>query len=1064
MPSFNSQIRVASCIKRKLPYLHISTVNHLDSTKSSIAWTTFTLGGWQSNPWDYHLALSSNNFLAFSNLSVVFTAFTLSGWQANEWDYNLNTVSNNFLLYKPTGLLEALSRIIVNVKDVKQKFTELIRSMSNIKYSKAALENTEAYVDANAVVPITDSVLMISWRGSTATPNDYVVIEYKDSDGVWRDISNSLNYIVSNGELFVKPTFQWEKIEPVDEGEVISYDLRIATDYYFNHIVVEANDIETNQYTLTDAQKIATEQTYFWSVRSKDNYGNASAWSEPRYFTVYTYDNNLVTEIGGVKRLLIPFDRYQYNWFVGNLPNGMYSYAIYKYNSTTNQFSPIVSRLGGGKLFIVDHNSINPPIICNTVYDQQRYMLSFDVQIYDTKYRKYNIKSIEYANQRGQITGQSAPNFDITAHQWHTIPFSEVNGNKKNLSSNPFLEKHGVFIWSQPGRRERNKKFTYNLQIGSEPVLYQKDFYYAYRNYYNDGTSSNWIVQKFDYSDKKHWEKSEYVINKLELDSFLAKPKYYGKANPYGIIMNKTKFDLPFENGMQNKFDFRIFLTDIDNPLLQYNKVERVIIDPVEFYLVGITNIILDLTNIEDEYYELHDAEIQKIINQHNNLNFYWRVQSNDQLNTSPWSTAQISPSFNIHHFEWYVKNDDNFVSSDYIVLRVTLELAEEFRTYQYPRFEWMGKVNSEIEQYYTQIERLQMDESKYSAVLQSQNRQYINYLKNRVFQIRLRVFEHLVSQGAIANPALYYVQNVHDKPIVINGQYTSDLDFRLTHATNEKDIKSSDQWSGALYKFQLDSSPSFDSQKGQPLRELKTRGRVCKNSSYRQCFLVTGDPYSCRWMGRMCPGFSVSLDLLDAADPSYSPVNPPNEYINPDNGARYQRIPREQWKDFFDAGSCPMQNGQPCAKYDLVESNMQEHTCNICGEPKYYDFIAVSNQGGYSILEDAYSQINPMGFAGVTIIDVNGKEISPWDRLIKQNELRNLKPNFVSLDLLRSQLPGEMNGDILDMKNELPIINSYFDKDLLDTVSDDISFNAIGGWYVLPSGNNDKINIVEII
>lgn len=1067
MPGFRSQIRAVSTLKVKRPYLSVIGANSLTETKEDRVWRSITLAGWQTNQWDPHLAASTLNSLINTNYTTVFKGITLAGWQHNDWGFQFNAYSNSFLFAKAEGIVESIARVITTVSDLKLASSTQAKASSNIQYQRSDLEDIEAYFDFDESTRTVDSVLVFSWRGSITSNNDFIFVEYKNqSDGPWRDISDSLNYIVAHSsQEYVTPSFFWDDIPAIDENEEISYDLIIAYDHQLKNVVREISDITESSHTLEYANRLATGLTYYWAVRAKDTYGGVSDWSIVKSFHAYQHDPTFITNVNGTKRLLIPYSDYEYAWYTGNLPNGLYGYSIYKYNSVTGTSVPIVPPTGGGRLFIVDHNTTNPPEIVNAEYDDQQYLLKFDVKIYDSLHRKYNVKRVQYADQRDKIIGEEPLNFDVQAHNWKDIPLSELRGRRKNLESNPFINAQSTMTWSFSGRRESGKIYTYNLQISSEQIAYMKNFKWAYRAYYQNDSPGPWVEQDFDYNDESFWNKESYNIGGT-LESFLDMPRYFGKAKRNGIVMNKTRFPLAAETGMQEKFDFRLYYDDVENPILERSSIEsdHLTLLPTDFY-GEITNVIVDLEGIEQEYYELYPAEIQKILNQHSNLDFFWQVQVNDGIDTSGWSRAKRSDEFNVHHFEWYTLIDAEFNSSDFYVLRVELELAEEYRKYEFPKFEWMAKVNTEIEQYYAQIERLEQDFDKYSPALQSQNQAYINYLKTRVFAIRLRVYEHILAQGLLEDPVVYYNQNVHDLPVLdSNGARTSDLDFGFNGRISEKDIKGGvslttgeQEWSSVMSKFRLDRTREFDSQEGKPLREYKATGRACKNEAFTQCFLSTGDPYSCPWVGKLCPGFSVSRDRLTD---SFSVEDPDGTLQT------YPTIEPEDWEEFFSPGDCPMQDGGPCYKFDVTEHNMQEHTCEVCGEPRYLQFITVGNDGGYSLLEDYYSQINPIGFANVNIVSRSGENLSSsrWNPVASKGQTRQPKPSFLGFEMIKSQLPGELNSDVLDTKNQRPLSNSYFNESLLaEDSGTDLGVDLTGGWHPNPSGADAKFHVIEI-
>jgi len=200
----------------------------------------------------------------------------------------------------------------------------------------------------------------------------------------------------------------------------------------------------------------------------------------------------------------------------------------------------------------------------------------------------------------------------LESHSWKDIALSEISGNKKSLESDPFISTQNVLSWNFSGVKDSQKTYTYDVWVSSgEPFL--KNFKWAYRS------TGDWIEQDFDFDNNNFWRRQSIPSSSIVFQ--VPQEKYYGKANPYGIIMNRTRFDFPDSA----QYDFKIILEDEIVFEISVND-DHLTLTPKQFYDMGITNIILDLTNIQQEAYELYSMEVEKILSQNSNLDFQWQV------------------------------------------------------------------------------------------------------------------------------------------------------------------------------------------------------------------------------------------------------------------------------------------------------------------------------------------------------------------------------------------------------------------------------------------------------
>lgn len=80
--------------------------------------------------------------------------------------------------------------------------------------------------------------------------------------------------------------FDWSDVSD-DSG--ITYTLQIALDSDFNAILLNKTGLETSEYTLTEEEKLESDQTdtpHYWRVKAVDGAQNESGWTYPRLFYV----------------------------------------------------------------------------------------------------------------------------------------------------------------------------------------------------------------------------------------------------------------------------------------------------------------------------------------------------------------------------------------------------------------------------------------------------------------------------------------------------------------------------------------------------------------------------------------------------------------------------------------------------------------------------------------------------------------------------------------------------------------------------------------------------------
>lgn len=1000
-----------------------------------------------------------------------------------------------------SGIYETLFRPIVDIRSTARSMDDQQRLHGNTLYSFANQGSTDVYHDLDEPIQTVDNVKIISWYGPSA-PDDYVSIEYRRrrDDGVWEnewhDIYKTLPYVIADNGL-VKPEFSWSAV--VDsENHDVTYDLVIAHDYGLENTVLVKTGLVDTSYVLTDGESLDTDRTYFWSIRTHDSIGDVSEWAPVRVFQTFEFLPPIARVIDGSNKVLIPFRNYMHEWNVSNLEAGMYQYAVRKIKIDGSESVDIVPRIGAGaRYLIVDHDATNPPVITNLFYDPQAYKLGFDVKILDSKFRTYDIKSVSFATQQAKITGKDGTGYYLQSYNWHQIPLTELVGRKKNMGSNPYISNNAILGWVNNARRVQGKTYTYDVQVHSTSSPFISNVRYGYRSYLSDGTWSAWTMNDLDHENPSFFTPPRGY--RPDTPPARYSSPYYGKARRTGYVMNTVyltanvgRDDLKWEFGLFDETGNAVYTEQSTRPF--------VAIKPDRFFDAGLTNVMLDLAGIEEEYYELHAIEIDKISSLHSNKDFFWRVRSFDGMDYSPWSSIQVSKDFNIHSFQWDVRNNDDFTSTNFVVVKVELALSVPVRKFQYPNFRWLKIGNPQIEQYIDQIRAMEARKAELPSYLSSIYDAYISYLKRRILDVRNYVLDGLIEDDYfddLASFENFIATNMVDGAVVYeNGGYVSELDVHDDFMELTKDLESDySRWSSLLYNWKLDfKNRRFSSQEGKPLRIYDKIGMSCENATYSKCYLTTGSKTSCPWFGRsdlgFCKGFVTSMEVSGNTNddmPLPADLNSaPDPEVDPEGYARYlaDNPTLDQLYDIeesahateeidlvFDQGACPMAvgaalgvSGGPCAKYKQIDSIHSQKKCEICGEKRYEQMLGARSDNSDILTNDIFSYINPAGFAA-TSITLNGEEVSTWGPLGNRGQSLNPQMAFTGLSLKKTQLPGELNGDFLDAANESVIKNPFFNSPLQSEsqFTEDPGVYT-DGWHPIEKSDTSEAQVIEII
>lgn len=1092
MANIGVSIRASGYVKVKSEDIRISSFGITSTfTAPEYIYTPSTFRFLHNNIFDVFSSINQSAINSNTNTEDLFAANSFRFFQTSSGRPFINTFSSGFNFIQASGIYETLARPIVEVKQKSIKSSKQERLSGYTKYSFANQQPTDTYLDLSEPIQTIDTIKNIVWWGS-ANKNEYISIEYRkrNDDGIWdntwRDLSESQSYISANGQDTVSTRFSWSSSADNDENQTVTYDLIIAYDFGLTNIFLYKENLSSVEYTVLGDEKLDSDQIYFWSVRSRDSVGDVSEWSDIK--SIETFKNlppNVIIN-NNTKMIIIPFKQYSFDWNIGNLSSGFYQYAIKRVDNLGNLIEYVIPRNGVGRYFIVDHTSSNAPIIKNISYDPQSYTLNFDLQIRDSKFRDYDIKNVYYADQKDKITGKDKTGFYLDSYNWRSIPFSELAGRKKQLSSNPYISKNAILGWAFNENKEKGKKYTFDLQIHSESNPFLNKVVWAYKTYDSiTSTWSDWIKTDLDFEDPNYFTKPNGFVSSVRKNTTLP---YYGKANPVGIIMNNTYLRADYQQnhsawqfGLFDEFNNLKYQTTSNSPIVE--------IIPETFYNNDFTNIIIDLKNIEYEYYELWVHEIDKITSVIPNKDFFWRARTYDGYDYSSWSPVEKSNDFNTHHFEWIIKNDSNFKSTNFLVLKVEIELSEPVQRFEYPLFSWLSITNPQIDNYTYQIQTFEDKLNNMNDNIKPIYISYINYLKRKIIDVRNTVLDSLIENGYFENESDFQDfidKNINSNPVFrIDGAYNSEVDIQVNNMETVKSIIDDPQkWSTALYNFKLDL-------KNRSIRKYDKVGMACENEKYSKCYLVTGDKNSCPWIGKhelgFCKGFVGEINVHGNTKTFYDlPAginNPPDKDVDPEAYLNYlnenkgldelQEIIEANDSEqgislIFDAGNCPMAKGassnnpsSPCIRYKDIDNNFAQKTCEICNEERYPQFISSYNELSSKLSSDIYSDINPAGFA---FVDINSGESSSTP-LVGKGQSLDPRSSFINFKLKRIQLPGQLNADYLDDSNENTIKNPFFKKELqeIKDLSDNFG-EYLGGWFPIIKSETSFSEVAEII
>lgn len=1103
-------IRLDGHVAKSKPAISINSAAFVSffSPPDGLICTPFSYRFYQASFYKICLSTVSQAMTGSTTTSTVVTPFSYRFYQAAFSNPYMATSTAAWSLTKPDGYREGITRPIVNVVSDVQFFDESIRLIGNTVTPVGGQDSTIVYPDVNypedSIIDEVDFVKPFVWWGGEGL-DDYVYFEYRDAptpsnpNPAWRDIFDSQAWVLTNGQDKAGVTFIWDASSDVDESQTLTYELIIAFDFDLQNQFLLKTGIDTNSYSLDPSEYVDADQTYFWAIRAKDSVGDTSAWSTPKSFRTYRGDPPRVELIGGKRRVLIPFRQYHYDWQVGNLENGIYQYRIGIHGGDW-----IVPE-SAFRFISVNHDKNNPPEIINVYYDAHNYRLHFDIQIQDSRFRSYDVVSVEFADQTDKVTAPGAV-YNVASFDWHTIPSIELIGRRKRLTSNPYISRSATFGWFHNAPRKEQKKYTYDMRLSSSQTEYINDFKWGWRGNYAGGSVGDWEIQSFDRTLQSNFRRP--AIAMFGDETKYIQP-YYGKANPLDIVMNTAYFTWDRDTALT--YDFALFDED-DNIIadsLQNTDKNYARVKPIQFFQLGITNIILDLINIEDEFYELFPQEVDKILEAIPNQNFFWRVRANDEHDTSAWSLPQQSRAFNVHSFEWDVRNSEQFRSSDYVVIKVEIAPSVDVQPFEFPHFNWLNIHNPQIDQYRDQIRALEENKEQVESHLHSYYDSYIYYLEQRIKEVRNAVLNSLIEEGYfddVSNFQNFIDANVHSQPVMYNdGAYSSQLDIHDEYLERTKDLhnKVNGQypWSPAYYIWQMDiAGEDFASQEGKPLRSYDIAGMACENEQYKHCYLTTGDINSCPWYGRsdlgFCKGFLVESLRVHSTSGEEIPLvlggapNPPDQNADPEAFQQWAQTydlgsimassaaaadTEEEIKLGFDVGACPMAQGYdspteayegvgPCAKYKRTDKRFHQKRCDICGTRRYPQFVGMQDDLTSKLYEDIYSDLNPAGFASVEIRQ-GDDQISNWEPIAEAGQSRNPQHRFTALKLTKSQLPGELNSDILNEDNDNGIKDPHF-KDGLNAPVDLVVTPGPhrDGWYPLQKSDTSDAQIIEVI
>jgi hypothetical protein len=112
--------------------------------------------------------------------------------------------------------------------------------------------------------------------------------------GPVRYLTGAYNHTGSSSPKSLKPglaTFVWT--ETAESGNA-SYVLQIASTYDFSSPVMVKADLSSSSYTLS-GDAVLTPGAYNWRVKTIDDFGDESEWSEVRKFEVILVSDRVLT-------------------------------------------------------------------------------------------------------------------------------------------------------------------------------------------------------------------------------------------------------------------------------------------------------------------------------------------------------------------------------------------------------------------------------------------------------------------------------------------------------------------------------------------------------------------------------------------------------------------------------------------------------------------------------------------------------------------------------------------------------------------------------------------------
>lgn len=1135
MASFGSEIKLNGGVQVAKPYFALTGGFGFSSfrTITTLFYVAASYRAYQSAHKKSYVAHGGGfGFSSFTTTENIYMACSYRAYQASFFKPYVAVTGWGATGIKPDAKWEKLFRLLTEAKSTSKTLTSELKLSGRGTYSFAVQDPTEVYFNFVQPTDVVDILKTIVWWGGSS-PNDFALIEYRERptaqnpNPVWEDIFKSQSWIVANGAPNVTPTMTWTQAIDPDETQTLTYELVIAFDYELENVAFLKTGLTELSYTLSATEALDSDQTYFWAIRAKDNIGDTGDWSRVQSFTIYKFNPPEVKVIDSDPRILISFRKYKYDWQVGNLAEGEYQFAIKRAtieNDIIVAQEDVIDR-NDNRFFIVDHAGENPPEILSINYEPSTYKLFMDIKISDSKFRDYDIKNIEFADQKDKVVGDDLSGYNIDSYDWRLIPQIELIGRKKQLTSNPFISKSAILGWFFGQTRLPGQTYFFEIKVTSGLEEETKDFYWARRPYDNNNNPLDWEETYFDHTDNSVFQKPVAAF-------FQTEPKptagYHGKANPFGIAMNITYFQWVPE--IYRKWDFAIFPSDtvfkdgIDpsqDPLhLQTGMVQPFArVKPKIFFDAAITNVILDLKNIEQESYELHTQEVDKIVEAIPNKDFFWKVRAFDQRDHSNWSRVTQSTPFNIHHIEWDIRNNNSFTSSNFIVLKVNIKPSIEPAFFEYPYFHWLNITNPELTHLEQQIRAFEDRRDNSSENLKSFYESYITFLKKRMLDVRNYVLGTMINEGFFQDADDFHGfidANLHDKPVYFNdGTRTSELDI---HDETLRDINQLHQplindiypWSPVYYNWRMDlTGKEFQSQEGKPLRNYDQVGMSCENKTYKGCFLITGDQNTCPWFGRadlgFCNGFvtgtetltqnQIPLDLFNSGLPIDIFGEIPDPAVDPDAFVQWAKdndlagllqtaLENAQEEveigQVFEKGACPMAAtlvdgtngwianvsagrtaGDPCVKYNRVDGLLHQKTCEVCGTPRKPRYIGHETDKAADLSEDIFSDLHPAGFA-VVEIKQDQLQVSPRGPIADRDQSRNPQLRFTGIKLRKAQLPGELHGDFVDSEDESVVINPFFRKTLGTPTA--LTTNSQGTWYPVIKAPSAASQIIEII